>query len=150
MIRGLEGITGVASTLAPTMGTTKLFGVCWQFILLISVALIVGPATMDPNKSSLKQFWSFLSGVADTGRPNLVMLRMGISMFAMASPWKTQQIAPCQKVKGMTYDQIQAALRFVALMLGCLKHYLWTTLTAKENGYMVILWVYMPLTQWLV
>jgi hypothetical protein len=78
------------------------------------------------------------------------MLRTVISEFAKAFPGKTDRIPPLEKVKGMTYDQIEAALRFGAPKLAWLKHYLRNTLTAKDNGKKVILWVYWPLTQWLV
>ena len=50
----------------------------------------------------------------------------------------------------MTYDQIEAALRLGAPKLAWLKQYLRNTFTAKHNGEIVILWVYWPLTQWLV
>jgi hypothetical protein len=53
-------------------------------------------------------------------------------------------------VKGVTYDQLEAALRFEASKFAWLKHYLRNTLTGKENGEKVTLWVYWPLTQWLV
>ena len=132
------------------MGKTKPFGPRWRFIRLISIALIRGPASMDPEISSSKRLWTLPSGVADTGRPNLIMLKMVISEFAKAFPGKTDQIPPPEKVKGMTYDQIEAALRFGARKLAWLKHYLRNTLTGKDNGEKVILWVYWPLTQWLV
>jgi len=60
------------------------------------------------------------------------------------------QIPPPEKVKGMTYVQIEAASRFGAPKFAWLKHYLRNTLTAIDNGEKVILWVYWPLTQWLV
>jgi hypothetical protein len=50
-----ERITGVASAQATTTGKTKPFGPRWRFICLISVALILGPASMDPEISSSKQ-----------------------------------------------------------------------------------------------
>jgi len=78
------------------------------------------------------------------------MLRTFISKFANAFPGKTDRIPPPDKVKGMTYDQIEAALRFGAPKLAWLKHYLRNTSTAKDNGEKAILWVYWPLTQWLV
>jgi hypothetical protein len=49
-----ERITGVASAQATTMGKTKPFGPRWRFIRLISIALILGPASMDPEISSSK------------------------------------------------------------------------------------------------
>jgi len=49
-----ERITGVASAQATMMGKTKPFGPRWQFIRLISIALILGPALMDPEISSSK------------------------------------------------------------------------------------------------
>jgi hypothetical protein len=145
-----ERITRVASAQATTMGKTKPFGPRWRFIRLISIALILGPASMDPEISLLKRLWTLPSGVADTGRPNLIMLRTVISEFAKAFPGKTDRIPPPEKVKGMTYDQIEAALQFGAPKLASLKHYLRNTLTVKDNGEKVILWVYWPLTQWLV
>jgi hypothetical protein len=145
-----ERITGVASAQATTTGKTKPFAPRWRFIRLISIALILGPALMDPEISSLKRLWKLPSRVGDTSRPNLIMLRTVISEFAKAFPGKTDRIPPPEKVKGMTYDQIEAALRLGAPKLACLKQYLRNTLTAKDNGEEVILWVYWPLTQWLV
>jgi len=78
------------------------------------------------------------------------MLRTVISEFVKAFPKKTDRIPPPEKAKGMTYDQIEAASRFGASKLAWIKHYLRNTLTAKDNGEKVILWVYWPLTQWLV
>jgi hypothetical protein len=78
------------------------------------------------------------------------MLMTGISEFAKAFPCKMDQIPLPGKVNVMTYDQIEVALRFGAPKLAWLKHYLRNTLTAKDNGEKVILWVYWPLTQWLV
>jgi len=49
-----ERITGVASAQATTMGKSKHFGPRWRYIRLISVALIIGPASMDPEVSSSK------------------------------------------------------------------------------------------------
>jgi len=43
------------------------------------------------------------------GRPNLIMLRTVISEFAKAFSGKTDRIPPPEKVKRMTYDQIEAA-----------------------------------------
>jgi hypothetical protein len=63
---------------------------------------------------------------------------------------KTDQIPLPEKVNGITYDKIKAALWLGAPKLAWLKQYLWNTLTAKDNGEKVILWVYWPLTQWLV
>jgi len=143
-------ITGVASTQATTMGKTKHFDPHWRFIRLISVVLILGPALIDPEISSSKRLWTLPSGVADTGRPNLIMLRTVMSEFAKAFPGKTDRIPPPGKVKGMTYDQIEAALLFGAPMLAWLKHYLRNTLTAKDCGEKVILSVYWPLAQWLI
>jgi hypothetical protein len=145
-----ERITRVASTKVTTMGKTKPFGPRWRVIRLISIAHMLGPASMDPEICSSKGLWTLPSRVADTGRPNLIMLRTAISQLAKAFPGKTDRIPPPGKVKGMTYDQIEAALRFGAPMLAWLKHYLWNTLTAKDNAEKVILWVYWPLTQWLV
>ena len=73
-----------------------------------------------------------------------------MSEFAKAFTGKTDQVPPSRKVKGMMYDQSKAALWFGALTLAWLKHYLRNTLTAKDNGGKVILWVYWPLTQWLI
>jgi len=78
------------------------------------------------------------------------MLRTVIYEFPKAFPGKTDRIPLPEKVKGRTYDQIEAALRFGAPKLAWLKYYLRNTLTAKDNGEKVILWVYWPLTQWLV
>jgi hypothetical protein len=145
-----ERISGVASAQATTMGKTKPFGPRWRFIHLIPLAHILGPASMDPEISSSKQLWILPSGVADRGRPNLIMLRMVISEFAKAFPGKTDGIPPPETVKGMRYDQIEAALRFGAPKLAWLKHYLPNTLTATDNGEKEILWVYWIVTQWLV
>jgi hypothetical protein len=145
-----ERITEVASAQATTTGMTKPFGPGWRFIRFISVALMLGPASMDSEISSSKRLWELPSGVANTGRPNLIMLRTVISEFAKASEGKTDRIPPPEKVKGMAYDQIEAALRLGAPQLAWLKHYLRNTLMAKDNGEKVIQWVYWPLTQWLV
>jgi len=116
------------------MGQKKPYGPRWRFIRLLSIALILGPASMDPEISSSKRLWTLPSGVADMGRPNLSMQRTVISGFPKAFPGKTDRIPPPDKVKGMTYDQIEAALRFGAPKLAWLKHYLRNTLTAKDNG----------------
>jgi len=145
-----ERITEVASAQATTMDKTKPFGPCWRFIWLISIALIPGPASMDPEISLSKWLWKFLSGVADMGRPNLIMLMTVISELAKAFPEKTDRIPPPEKVQGMAYDQILAALRLGAPKLAWLKQYLRNTLMAKDNAEKVIMWVYWPLTQWLV
>jgi len=145
-----EKITGVASAHAATMGKTKPFGPCWRLTCLISIALILGPGLMDPEISSSKRLWSLPSGVAETGRPNLIMLRTVISEFAKAFPGKTDRVPPPEKVKSMTHNQIVAALQFGAPKLAWLKHYLRNTLTEKDNGEKVILWVYWQLTQWLI
>ena len=84
------------------------------------------------------------------GRPKLIMLRTVIHDFAKTFPGKTDRIRPPEMFKGMTYDQIEAASRSGAPKWAWLKHYLWNTLTAKDNGEKVILWVYWALTQWLV
>ena len=55
-----------------------------------------------------------------------------------------------EKVKGTMYDQIEAALQCGAPQLPWLNHYLRNTLTVKYNREKVILWVYWPLTQWLI
>jgi len=109
-----ERITGVASAQATTMCKMKPFGPRWRFIWLISIVLILGPASMDPEISSSKRLWSLPSGVPDTGRLNLIMLRTVISKFGKAFLGKTDRIPPPVKFKGMTYDQIEAALRFAA------------------------------------
>jgi len=98
-----ERITGVASAQATTMSQTKPFGACWQITRGISIAHILGPASMDPEISSAKQLLTLPSGVVDTRRLNLILLRMVISEFAKAFPRKTDRIPPPEKVKGMTY-----------------------------------------------
>ena len=98
-----ERITGIASAQATAMGKTKPFGPRWRFIRLISVVHVLGLASMDPEISSSKRLCSFPSGVADTGRPNLIMLRTVVSEFAKAFPGKRDQIPPPENVKGMTY-----------------------------------------------
>jgi len=70
------------------------------------------------------------------------MLTMVSPEFAKAFPGKMDQIPP----PGM----IKAALRFGPPRLAWLKHYLRNTLTAKDTGEKVILWVYWPLTQLLI
>ena len=145
-----ERITGVASTQATTMGKTKPIGPHWLLIHHISVACCLGPASLDPEVSSSKPAWSVPSGVADTRRPNLIMLRMVISEFAKSFPEKTDRIPLPETIRGITYDQIEAALRCRARSLAWLNNYLGNTLTAKNNGEKVTLWVYWPLTQWLV
>ena len=145
-----ERITGVASAQATMMGKMKPFGPHWWFSRHMSVALILGPASMDPEISSLKRSLSLPSIVADTGRPNLPTLRTVISEFAKAFPGKTDQIPLPEMVRVMKDHHIEAALQVGAPKLACLKHYLWNILTAKDNGETVILGVYWPLTQWLV
>jgi len=49
-----ERVTGVASMLATTMGNSKPFGSRWLFICLISVGLILGTSSMDPEISQSK------------------------------------------------------------------------------------------------
>jgi hypothetical protein len=105
---------------------------------------------MDPAISLWRQLWNLPSRVADTGRPNVIMLRTVISEFAETFPEKTGQIPPPEKVKGMTYDQIEAALWFEPPKLAWLKQYLRNTFMAKDNGEKVIQRVYWPLTQWLL
>jgi len=51
----------------------------------------------------------------------------------------TDQIPAPEKFKGMTYDQIEAALWFMAPKLACLKQYYQNTLTVKDNWEKVIL-----------
>jgi len=97
-----ERFTGVASAQATMMGKTKPFGHRWRFIPLISVDLILRPASMDVEISSLKRLWSLPSGVADTGRLNLIMLRTVNSQCAKVLPGKTDRISPPEKVHGMT------------------------------------------------
>jgi hypothetical protein len=70
------------------------------------------------------------------------MLRTVIFEFAKAFPGKTDRIPPAEMVKGISYDQIEAALQFGASKLAWLKHYLQNTLTVKDNAEKVILWVY--------
>jgi hypothetical protein len=62
------------------------------------------------------------------------MLRKVISEFAKDFPGKTDQIPPPATVKSMTYDQIEAGLRFGAPTLAWLKQYLRNSLTAKDDG----------------
>ena len=145
-----ERITGVASMQATMMGKIKTFGPCWRFICLISRTLILGSASMDLEISSSKQLLKLPSRAADRGRPKQILLSTVISEFAKAFPGKLDQIPLPQKVHGMTFDQIEAALQFWAPKLAWPKQYLWNTLPAKDNGEKVILWVYWPLTQWLV
>jgi len=145
-----QRMTGVASAQATMMGKTMPIGPRWLFICLSIVALIRGTSSMDPEISLSKWVSSLPSMVVDRGRPNLIRLRMVISEFAKALPGKTDQIPSAEKIKGMTYDQIEAALRLRASKLAWLKYYLQNTLTAKDNGEKVILWVCWPLTQWLV
>jgi hypothetical protein len=78
------------------------------------------------------------------------MLRTVIYEFAKTVPEKTGRIPPPEKVKGMTYDQIEAALQLVAPKLAWLKQYLRNTFMAKDNAEKVIQSVNWPLTQWLV
>jgi hypothetical protein len=61
------------------------------------------------------------------------MLRTVISYFAKAFPGETDSIPPPGKVKGMTYNQNESALRLGALMLAWVKQYLQNTLPANEN-----------------
>jgi hypothetical protein len=132
------------------MGKRKPFGPRWRIIRLTSIALILGTASMDTEISSSKQLSTLPPDVADTRRPNLIMIRTVISEFVKAFPEKTDRIPWPEKVKGMTYVQIEAALQFEAPKLAWLKNYFRNTLKAKDNGEKVILWVYWPLTQWLV
>jgi hypothetical protein len=67
---------------------------------------------MDTEISSSKQLSTLPSVVADTRRPNLIMIRTVISEFVKAFPGKTDRIPSPEKVKGMTYVQIEAALQF--------------------------------------
>jgi hypothetical protein len=78
------------------------------------------------------------------------MLRAVSYEFANTFPGKMDRIPPPEKVKGMTYDSIEAVLQFGALKLAWVIYYLRNTLTAKLKGEKVILWVYWPLTQWFV
>jgi hypothetical protein len=105
--KGLRGrLTGVASVQATGLGKTMPFGPRWRFVHLISVAPILGPATMDKEIYSSKRLWTIPSRVAHTSRPNLIMLRTVIPAFAKAFPGKTDRIPPPEKVKSMRYDQI--------------------------------------------
>jgi hypothetical protein len=128
----------------------EAFGPRSQFIRFIPVPLILGAASIDPQISSLKRLLKLPSSAADTGRPNLIMVRTVISEFAKAFSKKMDQLPLPEMVKGITYDQIEAALRLGSLKLTWLKQSLRNTLTAKHNGQRVNLWVYWPLTMWLV
>jgi len=70
------------------------------------------------------------------------MLGTVITVFAKAFPGKTDRIPLADMVKGQTYDQIEAALRFGAPWLALLKYYLRNTLTERDNREKVIQWVY--------
>jgi len=48
-----ERITEVASTQATMMAKTKPYGMIWQFIDLVSIKLILGTASSDPEISSI-------------------------------------------------------------------------------------------------
>ena len=128
----------------------KRFSPCWRFIHLISIALRLGPASRDPAISSSIRLLVLPAAVADLGSPHLIMLWTVMSEFPMAFRRKTDRISPLEKVKGMTYDHIEAAFRCGASKLVWLKHYLRNTLTAKDNREKVKLSVYSPLTLWLV
>jgi len=75
---------------------------------------------------------------------------MVISQFAKPFPGNTDQLPRAEKIMSMAYDQIEAALWFGAPKLAWLRYYLWNTLTAKKKATMVIWWLYLPLTQWLI
>jgi hypothetical protein len=107
-----ERISGVASAQAAKMGMTKPFGPRLWFIRIIFIALILGPGSRDPEISLSKQLWTLPSWVADTVRPNLTILRTVVSEFAKAFTGMTDRIPRPEKVKGMTYYQIEAALQF--------------------------------------
>jgi len=81
-----ERITRVASAQATTTGKTKPFRPRWRLICLISITLILAPARMDLEITSSRWVWSVPSGVADTGRLKLIILRTNISEFAKAFP----------------------------------------------------------------
>jgi hypothetical protein len=100
-----EGITRVVSEQASTMGKTKPFRPCLRLIRLVSIALILSPASMDPEISLSKGLWTLPARLAVTGRPNVIILGIAISEFAKAVQWKTERIPPTQKVNGVTYDQ---------------------------------------------
>jgi hypothetical protein len=57
-----ERITGVASAQATTMGKMQPFGTGWWFIHLISITLVLGPASIDPEITSSNELQSFLPG----------------------------------------------------------------------------------------
>jgi len=90
------------STQTAMMGKTKPFGPHWGIIWVISSALIIGPFLINWEMSSLKQLWTLPSGAADSGRPNLILVRMAISEFANAFQGQKHQIPPAEKIKGMT------------------------------------------------
>jgi len=145
-----ERISGVDSVQATMMGKMRPFGPHWRLNLHISVVLILGPSSIDPEIACLTMFWSLRSAVDTTGRPNLNMLRTANAECAKSFPAKTDCKPLAQKFKCITHDQIEAALQFATPKLAWLNHFLWNTLTATDNGEMVILWVYWPLTQWLI
>jgi len=60
------------------------------------------------------------------------------------------QIPPPEMLKGITSDQIEAALQFGAPKVAWLKEYLQNTFAAITNGENISLLVNWLLTQWLV
>jgi len=109
-----------------------------------------GQYYIDPMGSCYTGFSEGITGVTNTGRLNLIMQWTVFCEFAQAFPAKKNWIPQPGRVKSTTYDHFEAVLRFGARMLNWLIQCLQNTFTAKNTGEQVILWIYSPLTQWLI
>ncbi|KAF8538320.1 hypothetical protein BDD12DRAFT_885405 [Trichophaea hybrida] len=130
----------------------KRFQPRWRFIPIIALAPVLGPATMFPENSRAQMLWE--SNKSDNGRPNMTKVAEIIKMFATDFPWQIDWIPSANQVKNMNHALFEAAMRYGTPKLAWFKNWLRKNMPLgknnQNNGKKVILWVFWPITQWLI
>ena len=127
-------------------GRPHVFGPRWRFIRLVSLSPLLATASMKSEMTS-KMLWE----TKDDGfRPNVDLIKELLLWFREVWPSVGLDSIPLDEnnIKSMRKAQIQAALLFGAPKLGWLRRYLNEVVIRKREK--VILWVFWPLSQWLV
>lgn len=117
----------------------------WRYIRLVSLSPLLAYASFADNYSTTKLFGE--DAAADDGNPHRIMVKTLLSRFHEEFPDEGLDYYK-QSIAGMTDDDLTLAIEFSSPKLGWIKNRLQKlVMVGKEK---VILWVYWPLSQWLV
>lgn len=116
----------------------------WRYIRLVSLSPLLAYASFADDYSTTKLFEE---KVVDNGNPHRMMVKTLLSKFHGEFPDEGLDYYK-QTIADMTDDDLTLAMEFSSPKLGWIKNRLQQLVMVGKKK--VILWVYWPLSQWLV